>query len=114
MVLIGTLPAGRVLIGIGYGILYLVFVVTVVAAAAGWARTVLGTVMIALVALIVMPIAGMFAPVADWLPSRLVGALTEIPSGESPGAFLTAIVVTVAAGAAALWLAWRGAEAREL
>lgn len=113
-VLIGTLPAGAVLGGMAFGALYLLFVVAVVAASAGRARTVLGTVLASILVLVAMPIVGIIDAVGDWLPNHLVGALTAMPDGASAAEYGKATVVTVASTAAALWLAVRWTAAREL
>jgi ABC-2 type transport system permease protein len=114
VVLIGGLPTGGVLAGIAYGVLYLLFVVAVVAAAAGRARSVLGTVLVSIFVLLLLPIVGIVDAVGDWLPNHLVNALTAIPDGAPAREYLKAAVVTVIAGTAALWLAVRWATAREL
>jgi ABC-2 type transport system permease protein len=114
VVLLGALPAGSVLAGIAYGVLYLVFAVAVIAAAAGRATSVLGAVLIAVVVLLLLPIVGIVDPIGEWLPSHLVGGLAAIPDGESAAGFLPAAGVTVAATAAAWALAVRTAGAREL
>ena len=114
VVLIGALPTGGVLAGIGYGVLYLAFVVMVVAAAGGRAQSVLGTVLASIVVLLVMPIVGIVDAVGTWLPSHLVGALTAIPDGAPASDFLGAAAVTMAAAGAAWYLAVRWASAREL
>jgi ABC-2 type transport system permease protein len=113
-VLIGPLPAGDVVAGIAYGALYLIFVVTVVAAVAGKARTVLGTVLAALVVLLALPLAGVVDEIGRWLPSHLVGALGGIPSGAPASDYLGSALVTLAAGGLGLWLAARWAAAREV
>lgn len=112
--LIGPLPAGPVLAGIGFGILFLVFVIALVAAVAGWAKNVLGTVMVSVVILLVMPILGIADAVARWLPTHLSGALAELPAGAVAGDYLPATIVTVLATAALVWLAIAGAKRREL
>lgn len=112
--LIGPLSAGPVLAGIGFGILFLVFVMALVAAVAGWAKNVLGTVMIAVVILLVMPILSIAEALARWLPSHLSGALAELPGGAAAGDYLPATIVTIAATAALVWLAIAGAKRREL
>ncbi len=114
VVLIGALPPGRVLAGIVLGMLYLVFVVAVVAAAAGRTRSVLGTVLLSIVVLLLLPIVGIVDVVGEWLPSHLVGALTAIPDGASAAEYLRAVAVTVAGGGAAWMAAVRWARAREL
>lgn len=114
VVLIGTLPAGAVFVGVGFGVLYLVFVVAVVAAAAGKMRSVLGTVLASVVFLLILPIVGIVESIGRWLPSHLVGALTAVPDGAPAADFVGAAAVTVAAIGAAWLLAVRWAEARQL
>ncbi|MGZ8785642.1 MAG: hypothetical protein ACXW1Y_08795, partial [Acidimicrobiia bacterium] len=70
VVLIGSLPVGRTLAGIGFGLLYLAMVIAVVAAAGSRARNVLGAVMITIVVLLVMPILGIVEAIGRWLPSH--------------------------------------------
>ena len=78
--LIGGLDAGDVLAGLLLGSLFLVFVVALVAAVAGRASSVLGTVMISILVLLVMPIFGIADAIGRWLPSHLGGALAAIPA----------------------------------
>jgi ABC-2 type transport system permease protein len=112
--LIGPLPAGPVLAGIGFGILFIVFVMALVAAAAGWAKDVLGTVMISLAVLLVMPILSIADAVARWLPTHLSGALAELPSGAPASDYVPATIVALAATVGLFWLAVTGAQRREL
>ena len=113
-VLIGPLPTGDVLVGIAYGAVYLVFVVALVAAVAGKARTVLGSVLASVVILLVFPLAGVVDEIGRWLPSYLVGALAGVPSGIPPTDYLGSAAVTLATGGLLLWLAARWAAAREV
>lgn len=112
--LIGGLPAGPVIAGIGFGALFLLFVIALVAAVAGWAKSVLSTVLICVVILLVMPILGVADAVARWVPTHLASALAELPADAAPSDYLPATVVTVAATVALLWLAVAGAQRREL
>lgn len=114
VVLIGGLPAGGTLAGIGYGVLYLAFVVAVVAAAGSRAKSVLGTVMSTIVVLLIMPVLGLVEAVGRWLPSHLVGALSSIPAGTSPSDYLRSAAVTLVLIPLTLWLAVRWAARREL
>jgi len=114
VVLIGSLPVGGTLAGIGYGLLYLALVVAVVAAAASRAKSVLSTVLITILVLLVMPIIGVVEAVGEWLPSHLVGALADIPAGAGIGDFVPAAGVTVVFVGLSLWLAVRWSAAREL
>lgn len=113
VVLIGSLPVGGTLAGIGYGVLYLALVVTVVAAAGTRAKTVLGAVLVSLVVLAVMPIIGIVDAIGHWLPSHLLGALADIPGGAEATSFVPAAAVTVALSGGLLWLSVRWASAKE-
>jgi len=113
-VLIGGLPVGGTFAGIGYGLLYLSFVVALVAAAASRADNVLGAVLITVVVLLAMPMIGIVGSIGRWLPAHLVGALSGIPAGERIGEYVPAAGVTVVAVGLCLWLAVRWSEAREL
>lgn len=113
--LIGGLEAGDIAAGLFFGSLYLVFVVALVAAVAGRASSVLGTVMISLLVLVMMPIFGIADAIGRWLPSHLGGALAAIPAGtESFADYLPATAVTLVATVALLFLAVRFAASREL
>jgi ABC-2 type transport system permease protein len=114
VVLIGSLPVGGTLAGIGYGVLYLALVVAVVAAASARTKSVLGAVMVSLIVLIVMPIIGVVEAIGDWLPSRLIGALADIPAGVEAVTYLRAASVTTALIGALLWLSVRWATAKEV
>jgi ABC-2 type transport system permease protein len=97
--LIGAPPAGRMLAGIGYGSLYLVFAVAVTTAAASFARSTLGTAGVALTALLLLPVAGLIPALADWLPSALAGAPVDLLDAAGPGEYLGAAAVSVALSA---------------
>lgn len=112
--LIGPLPAGPVLAGIGFGMLFLVFVVSLVAAVAGWAKNVLGTVLVSVVILLVMPLLGVADAIGRWAPSSLAGALAELAAGASASDYVGASIVTVIASAGLVWLGAAGAARREL
>ena len=115
LVLLGAVDVGAVLIGIVLGALFLLFVIALVAAAAGRASSVLGTVMSSIVVLLVMPLLGISEAIGRWLPTHLSGALGALTAGDlEPGDYLPATMVTAAAIAVLLWVAIRLAEAREL
>ncbi len=114
-ILLGALDVGAVLIGIVLGALFLLFVIAVVAVAAGRANSVLGTVMSSIVVLLVMPLLGLADAIGRWLPTHLGGALGALTAGElGPGDYLPAASVTIASIAVLLWVAVRLAERREL
>lgn len=113
--LIGELPAVGMLAGVAYWVLYLAFAVSVVALGAALARSVIGTAGLTAVALLVLPIgAQVVAAVRPWMPSTLVGALTELADGASPADFLRSAGVAIAMTAACLLAATRLLERREL
>jgi ABC-2 type transport system permease protein len=113
-VLIGGLPAGRLLLGAVLGVLYLAFAVGVTAAVASRFASVLTTVLVSLMALLILPIAGIVDVVGRWLPSHLVGAQVDLLKDGAAADYLGAALVTVAATAAALGLAVRRTGTREL
>lgn len=93
------------------GSLYLVFAVAVTAAAGTVARGTLGTAGIALVVLLLVPIAGTVPQVTSWLPSTLAGApsdlLRDTAVGEYRDAAIVAGVAAVVLVAGACWLGSR-------
>jgi ABC-2 type transport system permease protein len=99
--LIGPLSATDVLAGVLCGSAYLLFAVALTAAAASIARTVLGTVGLALGVLLVLPILGIIGPVHDWLPSSLVTAPVSLVDGARLSTYLPALASS-AAGVVAL------------
>jgi ABC-2 type transport system permease protein len=113
-VLIGSLPVGGTLAGIGYGLLYLALVVAIVAATGSRAKNLLGAVLITIVVLLAMPILGIVEAISRWLPSHLVGALSGIPGGVAISEYLPATGITVAMIGLSLWLAVRWSDAREI
>lgn len=113
-VLIGSLPVGGTLAGIGYGLLYLALVVVVVATAGSRAKNVLGAVLVTIVVLLAMPIIGIVETVGRWLPSHLIGALSGIPGGTGIDEYLPAATVTLVLIGLLLWLAVRWSAVREL
>ncbi len=112
--LIGALPAGAMVIGTLYGAVYLVFAVAVVAAIAGLVRGTTPTVFLSLLALLLLPVLGLFPPLQPWLPSHLVGAVASMVEGMPASDYLRAAVVALVAAPALLALAAAGLERREL
>lgn len=105
VVLLGRLPVGRMLVGLGYGALFLIFVVSVVAAAASVARGALGTAGMAVSVLLVMAIAGGIGSLDRWLPTSLGGAQTNLVRATAATHYLPAAVIAVVASAALVWFA---------
>jgi ABC-2 type transport system permease protein len=113
--LIGAPPAGGMLAGMVCGSVYLAYAVAVTAFAAALVRGTLGTVGIALAVLFLLPIAGVYHPVSNWLPSALASAPPDLVRGTYHLAhYLPAFAVTVAVSVAALAAAALRLRAREI
>lgn len=111
--LIGSLPAGQTLAGVLCGAAYLAFAVALTALAASLVRSTLGSAAITLAILLVLPIAGAFRSIHDWLPSTLVDAPVDLLTGSHLSHFAPTFAVTIAASAAALAIAVVRLRARE-
>ena len=101
-VLLGPLPVARMFAGIGFGAVFLAFVVAAVALAAAVVRGVLAAAGITLGVLLAMALLGNVADIGRWLPTTLSGALAGLVDGTAPGSYLPATAVAVAGTAAAL------------
>ena len=113
--LIGAPAAGGMLAAMLCGAVYLGYAVAVTAFAATIVRSTLATVGIALAVLFALPIAGVYHPIADWLPSALTDAPAALLSGTHQlSHYLPAFAVTVAASAAALAAAVLRLRTREI
>jgi ABC-2 type transport system permease protein len=113
--LIGSLPATRVLAGVSCGAVYLAFAVAITALAASFARSTIATAGIAFMILLVLPILGTVHVVARWLPSALVNAPVDVVNGTHQfGYFWPAFAVAAAASSAALAAATRQLNGREV
>lgn len=112
--LIGPLPVGAMVLGTLLGLIYLVVVVTVVAAMATFTRSVVGTVFASLAVVIAMPIIAIVPPISRWLPSELLAAVAGLVDGEPLTAYLPAVSVSVAVVAGLVAVAVRRGERREL
>jgi ABC-2 type transport system permease protein len=113
--LIGSLPAGRVLAGMVCGVAYLAFAVALTALTASVARSTIGATGIALAVLLLIPVAGTAQVISRWLPSTLVNA----PAGLTGGAhqlpyYGPALLVTIVASGALLLGAIRRLRNREI
>lgn len=114
-VLLGPLPAGPVLAGLLCAAVYLAFVVAIVTAATAVTRSALGTVGIALSALLLMSIIGSLGGLHDWLPSTLAGAPAELlVTGNTLTDYLPAVAVAIVGGALVLAVAVRRLDRREV
>ncbi len=113
-VLIAPVPGDALVWGIVLGALYLTFAVAVVALAASIARQTMGTVLLSVGVLLVLPVFQLLPVLEDWVPSRLLGATTELLAGGAPGDLLPAVAVTVLLVPALLLVAERRLARREL
>lgn len=114
-VLIGSPGTSEVIAGMAYGSLFLVFAVALTGAVASRANSVLGTVMISVVVLLLLPIVGSVGTVGEWLPTHLAGALAALPAGATaPADYIGVAAVTAAVTVVLVWLSVRVAEQREL
>jgi ABC-2 type transport system permease protein len=112
--LIGGLRAVPMVQGWLCGAAYLVFAVAVVAAAASMARSVLGTVGIAVACLLLLPLAGAVSALHPWLPSSLATAPVDLLGPAVFSDYLKTIAVAVAATVALLSVAVRRLASREV
>jgi ABC-2 type transport system permease protein len=114
-VLIGAPPAGGMLAGMLCGVVYFALAVAVAAFAASWVRSTIGAVGVALGILLLLPIAGILKPIANWLPSALVNAPVDLVNGTGHLThFVPALAVSLAATAVALVAAARLLTRREI
>ncbi len=112
--LIGSLPAGKMIAGIICGSIYLAFAVAVIACAASIVRGTLATAGVALAALLLLPVAGTLRAIHDWLPSSLVGAPVGLLTGAQVWRYLPAVGVAVAASVVLLVIATIRLRTREV
>ncbi|TMM39767.1 MAG: hypothetical protein E6F99_06115 [Actinobacteria bacterium] len=111
---LGPLPAGRMLVGAGYELVFLAFAVAVVAATATVGRSTLATIGTAVVVLlVVLPLAGAVHVVVRWLPTNLVRSPAGLLTGATVTGYLPAVAVSLAATAGLLVLATVRARNRE-
>ena len=99
--LLGQPPAGAMLAGLLCGSAFLIFAVSVAAAAASVARGTLAAVGITLAVLLGLPLLGLAGPLHSWLPSTLLTAPVALLTHASLGDYLPALA-TAAAGSALL------------
>jgi ABC-2 type transport system permease protein len=113
-VLLGGLPVGRMLAGVAYGALFLVFVVATVAAVAAVVRGVLASAGVALAVLITVALLGNLGSPGRWLPTALASAPTALVRDASPTDYLRPAGVAVGLTAALVWFAAVMGSRREL
>lgn len=112
--LIGALPAGAVVLGTAYGVLYLAFAVAVLAAVSGYTHSQPATAFGALAVLLVLPVVGLVPTIQPWLPSELLTAVAPMVEGAPASDFLRSAATTVVATVGLLALATRRFAHREL
>ncbi|MEO8107377.1 MAG: hypothetical protein ABI720_08665 [Actinomycetes bacterium] len=112
--LIGRLPALSVLEGWLCGSVYLLFAVAVTTMAASLARSLLGTVGLAVGILLALPIAGTFPEVHRWLPSSLATAPVDLLGSAELVDYIPALSVTVVTTGALVAYALRRLQDREV
>lgn len=74
-VLLGSVSPIPVLVGLAYGGVFLVFVVSLVAFVASFGHTTMATAFTSMAILVLLPIIGLVPVTERWVPSELVGAL---------------------------------------
>lgn len=104
--LLGSLDPGRMLLGLLFGSLYVVFVTGVTAAAAAMTRSTLSTVLVAVGVLIALPILALIPGVEPWLPSELLGAPVDVLMGRDFVELGRAALVAIVLVPLMLW--WAG------
>ena len=112
--LLGQPPAGAMLAGLLCGSVYLVFAVSVAAAAASVARGTLAAVGITLAVLLGLPLLGLAGPLHPWLPSTLLTAPVALLTHANLGDYLPALATAAAASALLLALATSRLAHREV
>lgn len=113
-VLIGAPDTVGTLVGIGYGALFQIFVVSLVAAVAARSSSNVGAVIVSIIVLLAMPIVGVVEAIGRWLPTRLIGSIGPLAGGADPTDFLPAAGAAVVLSVLLLWLAGVVAARREL
>jgi len=98
--LLGPLPAGRMLLGVGLTAVFLAFAIAVTALTASLTRSTIAAAGSALALLLAMAIAGSVPAVARFLPTSLAGAMTGLAGDTAVSSFVPAAAIAVAAGVA--------------
>lgn len=112
--LIGPVDLVPLIVGTAYGALYLLFVVSLTAAVAGRASSVLTTVLGTVATLIALPILSLVPALERWVPSELLGAVDLTIRGAPLAEALPAATTAVIGSAALLWVGVRAFATREL
>jgi ABC-2 type transport system ATP-binding protein len=97
--LLGSVPAGRMLAGIGLQALFFAFAIALTALSAALTRSTIGAAGATLALLLILAIAGAVPAIARYLPTSLAGAMTSLAGDATITSFLPAAAVAVVAGA---------------
>lgn len=115
VLLIGPLPLGATVLGWALWVVYLGFVVALVALSAALVRSKVAVIALCVGLLVAIALVGVVPQIGDWLPSHLVGAPAALVAHDAAGGdFVAATGVTLVATAAALLGAVRMLRRREL
>lgn len=113
-VLLGHLPPVRLIEGIALEGLYLLFACAVAAAACGVVRGSLAATGLSVGALLALPIAGSIGRAGHWLPSDLVGSMSQLAMGHGAGEYRAAALASLGATAVLLMAAIASLRRREI
>jgi ABC-2 type transport system permease protein len=113
-ILLGPVDAVGAVAGIALSVVYLTFVGAVAALLGSRLTSVVTTAVGTLAVALVLGIAGAFPALGDWLPSHLLGSVTDLAGGGSIAAYARSFAVTIMATAVLLALASRWGDRREL
>jgi ABC-2 type transport system permease protein len=112
--LIGPLSPSELAAGVLCQAVYLAFAVAVVALAASIARSMLGTVGIALAVLLLLPVAGAFSALHAWLPSSLASAPAALVETATLADYRGTLLLTAAATVGGVLVAIHRLQNREI
>jgi ABC-2 type transport system permease protein len=112
--LLGGLPAGRIVVGGLLFVVYLAFVVALVAGIGGWLTSVVMTAGISVGILLLLALSGLVDSIEKWFPSHLAGSLDALARGAEASDYLGAVGVTLVLIPVLIWVGLKGFERREL
>ena len=114
VVLIGSLPVGRLWLGAALGAIYILFVVVLTAAITTATNSALSTTLLVIGVLLFLPVLGLVPSIGQWLPSALPGAIDGLVRDRLPSEFAQATAVAVVTVALLWWVAVRRFARREV
>lgn len=112
-VLIEWPPVADTVVGSLLVVVYLVFVVALLALFGSLVRRVPATALLTIGVLILLTIVGAYRPIEEYLPSHLIGGFQSIIAGGD-FVYWPAVIVTILLTAAVLWVATMRLENREI